>query len=184
MYDMQEARGASLSDADTQSTRPAGHRRTLLLAVVAAVAYVLDQVSKYVVASRLEGKSPIDVLGGILTLRVIRNSGAAFSIASGMTIILSAVAVAVVVVIVRTARRLRSAGWAVALGLVLGGALGNLTDRVFRSPGVLRGHVVDWIELPHWPIFNLADSAICCGAVLVALLTFLGRQLDGTVHRG
>jgi signal peptidase II len=85
---------------------------------------------------------------------------------------------------VRTASRLRSVGWAVALGLVLGGAIGNLADRVFRSPGVFRGRVIDWISLfgprgEHWPIFNLADSAIVCGAILAAVLTLFGIGLAG-----
>jgi len=90
----------------------------------------------------------------------------------------------VVVVTLRAARRLYSASWAVALGLVLGGALGNLTDRVLRSPGGGRGHVVDWISLfardGHiWPIFNLADSAIVCGAILAAITALRGIDLDG-----
>jgi signal peptidase II len=94
------------------------------------------------------------------------------------------VALTVVVFILRTAGRMRSAGWAVALGLVLGGALGNLADRMFRAPGVGRGHVVDWISLfspdGHvWPIFNLADSAIVSGAVLAAILALRGIDIDG-----
>jgi signal peptidase II len=85
------------------------------------------------------------------------------------------------VFMIRTARRLRSVSWAVALGLLLGGAAGNLSDRLFRAPGPLRGRVVDWILLPHFPwIFNLADSAIVCGAVVVALLSFLDLRIDGT----
>jgi signal peptidase II len=83
-------------------------------------------------------------------------------------------------VIVRTERSLTSRGWAVALGLLLGGALGNLSDRVFRSPGPFRGHVVDWLELPHWPVFNIADSAIVAGGILAVLLAFRGIELDGT----
>jgi signal peptidase II len=94
----------------------------------------------------------------------------------------------VVVVIVRTASRLQSRSWAVALGLILGGALGNLVDRIFRAPGVFRGYVVDWISLfgpygAHWPIFNLADSAIVCGAILAAGLSLFGIALDGTRGR-
>ena len=111
--------------------------------------------------------------------------GAAFSLATGYTWLLTLIAIAVVVVIVRVARRLRSTGWAVALGLVLGGALGNLTDRIFRAPGPLRGHVVDIVSLfapdgSVWPVFNVADSAIVCGGVLLVLLALLGRELDGT----
>jgi signal peptidase II len=91
-------------------------------------------------------------------------------------------------VIVRAARRMRSIGWAMALGLILGGALGNLTDRLFRSPGFGRGHVVDWISLfssdGHvWPVFNVADSAIVCGAVTAGVVALLGIEFDGTRRR-
>ncbi len=101
-----------------------------------------------------------------------------------MTIVFTAIAVGVIVFILRTARRLRSLPWAITLGLLLGGATGNLADRLFRAPGPLRGDVVDWIELPHWPVFNLADSAIVCGGVLAVLLAVLGLRMDGTVDRG
>ena len=97
-----------------------------------------------------------------------------------MTAVFGLVAIAVAVAIVRTARRLRSLTWAITLGLLLGGALGNLGDRIFRSPGFLRGHVVDWIELPHWPVFNLADSAICVGGALAVFLSWRGIQVDGS----
>jgi signal peptidase II len=86
----------------------------------------------------------------------------------------------VIVYILRTARKLRSLPWAITLGLLLGGATGNLSDRIFRSPGLFRGDVVDWIELPHWPVFNLADSAIVCGGILTVLLALLGYHMDGT----
>lgn len=160
-------------------------RRIRLLAVVAALAFVSDLVSKVLVAANLgSGHRPIRVLFGVVYLVQTRNSGAAFSVGTGATIILTGVALTVVVVILRTARKMRSAGWAVALGLILGGALGNLIDRIFRDPGFGRGHVVDWISLfsddGHvWPIFNLADSAIVCGAVLTAILAVRGIELDG-----
>jgi signal peptidase II len=99
-----------------------------------------------------------------------------------MTAVFGLVAIGVAVAIVRTARNLRSLTWAIVLGLLLGGALGNLGDRVFRSPGFLRGHVVDWIELPHWPVFNLADSAIVCGGILAVLLSWRGIAVDGSHH--
>jgi signal peptidase II len=117
-----------------------------------------------------------------VTITYTRNSGAAFSLGTGFTVIFTAVAVAVVVVILRTARRLRSVGWAIALGALLGGAVGNLTDRMLRDPGVGRGHVVDWIQLPHFAVFNLADSAIVCSAVAMFLLSVSGRDLEGTGH--
>ncbi|MGH3992702.1 MAG: signal peptidase II, partial [Pseudonocardiaceae bacterium] len=114
--------------------------------------------------------------------------GAAFGMATGMTWLLTLIAVGVVVAIIRAAGRLRSRGWAVALGLVLGGALGNLTDRVFRAPGPLSGHVVDMVSLfapdgSVWPVFNLADSAIVCGGVLLVLLAAAGREFDGSRSR-
>ena len=109
--------------------------------------------------------------------------GAAFSVGTGYTIVFTLIAAAVVVAILRVSRRLYSRRWAIALGALLGGALGNLLDRMFRDPGPLRGHVVDWIELPHWPVFNLADSAIVGAAVLMVLLAVTGREVDGTVHR-
>ncbi|MQA04670.1 MAG: signal peptidase II [Streptosporangiales bacterium] len=156
-------------------------RRTAVLAIVAVVAYGIDLLTKVIVVAELEGAPSIELLGGLLTLRVIRNPGAAFGIAGGFTIVLSLIMAAVIVVIVRAARRLRSLGWAVALGLILGGALGNLTDRLLRAPGPLAGHVVDWIEVPYWPVFNLADSAIVCGGLLAVVLAFRGIGLDG--HR-
>jgi signal peptidase II len=178
--------------ADETDARPrAAHRgaptrRIGLFSAIAFVALALDVVSKVLVVAKLP-MSPTEkhvrLLGGAIYLDQTRNSGAAFG--TGFTVILTVVAVAVVAVIVRTAGRMRSPGWAIALGLVLGGALGNLTDRVFRAPGVGRGHVVDWISVfgpdgQHWPIFNLADSAIVCGAILAAILALLGIDLDGS----
>jgi signal peptidase II len=168
---------------ETGTRRP---RRVALFAVVAGTALLLDIVSKIAVVSNLgDRQEPLRLLGGALYLDEARNSGAAFSLGTGFTIILTLVALAVVVVILRTARRMRSTGWAVALGLVLGGAIGNLIDRLFRAPSVGRGHVVDWISVfgpngEHWPIFNLADSAIVCGALLAAVLSLRGIELDGT----
>jgi signal peptidase II len=97
-----------------------------------------------------------------------------------MTIVVTLLAVGVIIFIVRTSRRLHSAAWAVTLGLLLGGAAGNLSDRLLRSPGVFRGEVVDWLQLPHWPVFNVADSCIVCGGVLAVLLAIRGIRLDGT----
>jgi signal peptidase II len=181
------------ADADSRTGGPdqAGNAvpkrapRVVLFALIAVVVYVLDVVSKALVAAHLpESHQPVRILAGAIYLNQTRNSGAAFSLGTGFTVLLTVVAVAVVAVIVRTAGRMRSVGWAVSLGLILGGALGNLTDRVFRSPGVGRGHVVDWISLfgqydKYWPIFNLADSAIVCGAILAALLALFGIDIDG-----
>ncbi|HEY8045258.1 MAG TPA: signal peptidase II [Streptosporangiaceae bacterium] len=146
---------------------------------MAATVFVADLVSKTVVVATLSDRAPLRLLGGLLTLRELRNSGAAFSIGTSVTVVFTLIALGVIVAILRTARRLRSIPWAVTLGLLLGGAAGNLGDRLFRSPGFLRGHVVDWIELPHWPVFNVADSCIVCGGVLAVLLAARGIPIDG-----
>ena len=178
---MQAAGGAALND----SAAPAGPdpaqrpRRIRLLVIIAVTVFVADLVSKTLVVATLSHQLPLRLLGGLLTLRVLRNSGAAFSIGTSMTVVFSLIAVGVIVAILRTARRLRSIPWAVTLGLLLGGAAGNLGDRIFRSPGPFRGYVVDWIQLPHWPVFNIADSCIVCGGVLAVLLAARGIPLDG-----
>lgn len=180
-----------MSPADDVDTAPpsAPPRRLGLFGVVALTVLLLDVVSKVLVVANLAPGEHTRLLGGAIYLDIARNSGAAFSLGTGFTVILTAVAIVVVIVIVRTASRLHSRGWAVALGLILGGAIGNLVDRIFRDPGLFRGHVVDWISLfgpdaEHWPIFNLADSGIVCGAVLAALLSLFGIGLDGTRDRG
>jgi signal peptidase II len=182
-------RGDPLADQPEPDGGPATaaaprHRRTRLLLVLAVVVLAADLISKLAVVATIEQGHDIRILGGFLYLTHLRNVGAAFSFAQGATILFTVIAVAVAVVIVRTARRLYSAGWATALGLVLGGAVGNLVDRVFRAPGFLRGGVVDWLSLfaPDgriWPVFNVADSAIVCGGLLGALLAFRGIEFDG-----
>jgi signal peptidase II len=166
-----------------QPDLPGRPRRIRLLLAVAAGIFGVDLVTKTIVVATLSDRAPIRLLGGLLTLRVLRNSGAAFSIGTSMTAVFTLIAVVVIVSILRTARRLRSLAWAVTLGLLLGGATGNLGDRLFRSPGPLRGHVVDWIELPHWPVFNVADSAIVCGGILAVLIAARGIRLDGARDR-
>ena len=158
--------------------------RVRLLAAIAVAVLVADIITKALAVSELEGREPVRILGGLVYLQLLRNPGAAFSMATGFTWILSVIAIGVVVVIVRVARRLRSTGWAVALGLVLGGALGNLIDRFFRAPAPGKGHVVDWISLfaadGHvWPIFNLADSSIVVGGAIAVLLSVLGVDFRG-----
>ncbi|HEY8827914.1 MAG TPA: signal peptidase II [Jatrophihabitantaceae bacterium] len=188
--DETQAAPAQATPAEQPSTRP---RRIGLFVIVAVVAFGLDLFSKVLVAGNLgDEHPPVRIIGGAIYLIETRNSGAAFSVGTGATIVLTVIALAVVGVILRMAGRMRSTGWAVALGLVLGGALGNLADRIFRAPGVGRGHVVDWISLfakdGHvWPVFNLADSAIVCGAVLSAVLALRGIDIDGRgtrVRRG
>jgi signal peptidase II len=167
------------------SAAPGKRRRVVLFALVALVALGLDVISKVIVAAKLGDHPPVRLLGGAIYLVETRNSGAAFSVGTGATVVLTLVALGVVTIILRTARRMYSIGWAVALGLILGGALGNIIDRLFREPGVGRGYVVDWISLfssdgAHFAIFNLADSAITCGAILATLVALLGIELDGT----
>ncbi|MFI7124252.1 signal peptidase II [Nonomuraea sp. NPDC050153] len=165
-----------------------------VLVVLAAVIYTADLITKTVVLRTLEGRAPLVVIPDVLQFRVIFNSGAAFSIGTGMTFIFTFIAAGVVVAIVRTARKLGSRAWAVTLGLLLGGALGNLTDRLLRYPsGIgrstqLQGHVVDFIEvlpghfpiIDYFPVFNIADSAIVCGGILAVLLAWRNVQIDGS----
>ncbi|MGW9029949.1 signal peptidase II [Streptomyces sp. NPDC055722] len=163
--------------------RPKGRRRIAVLFAVAAFAYALDLVSKLIVVAKLEHHAPIEIAGDWLKLEAIRNPGAAFGFGEAFTIIFTVIAAVVIVVIARLARKLYSLPWAIALGLLLGGALGNLTDRIFRSPGVFEGAVVDFIAPKHFAVFNLADSAIVCGGILIVLLSFRGLDPDGTVHK-
>ena len=171
---MQAARGAALTG------QPAVRRGTALLALVAVVVLALDIATKVLVVAELEGRRTLELLGGQLLIRVSRNPGAAFSFAEGATVLFTAIAITVIVVIIRVSRRLGSRGWAVCLGLLLGGASGNLVDRLFRSPGPGRGAVVDFIDFQVWPSFNVADSAIVTGGVLAVLLSMRGIELDGT----
>jgi signal peptidase II len=147
---------------------------------VAVFVLAADIVSKAIAVAHLHPGSQVHLIGTVLMLTLTRNSGAAFSIGTSQTIVFTAIAVGVIIYILRAARNLRSVGWAIAFGLLLGGATGNLVDRIFRAPGPFRGDVIDWIELPHWPVFNLADSAITCAAVLMVLLGLIGIHLDGT----
>ncbi|NNN35139.1 signal peptidase II [Streptomyces sp. S3(2020)] len=163
--------------------RPRGKRRIAVLFAVATFAYVLDLVSKMIVVAKLEHHAPIEIIGDWLKFEAIRNAGAAFGFGEAFTVIFTVIAAAVIVVIARLARKLYSLPWAIALGLLLGGALGNLTDRIFRSPGVFEGAVVDFIAPKHFAVFNLADSAIVCGGILIVLLSFKGLDPDGTVHK-
>ncbi|MDW6063453.1 signal peptidase II [Streptomyces sp. FXJ1.4098] len=160
-----------------------GRRRIAVLLAVAAFAYLLDLGSKLFVVAKLEHHDAIEVIGTWLQFEVIRNRGAAFGFGEAMTIVFTVIAAGVIVVIARLARKLYSLPWAIALGLLLGGAFGNLTDRVFRAPGGLQGAVVDFIAPAHFAVFNLADSAIVCGGFLIVILSFRGLDPDGTVHK-
>jgi signal peptidase II len=155
---------------------PAHRTRTLavMLGVAVAVA-TADAVSKAVALRGLRGRPPVRLLDGLLTLKLRLNPGAAFGVGTSYTVVIALIACGVIVYVIRMAARLRSLPWTIGLGLLLGGAAGNLGDRLFRAPGPLRGSVVDWLNLPHFPwTFNLADAAITCAAVLIAILTLLG----------
>jgi len=160
---------------------PAARRRALFMALtsIAVVTYGADQVSKAWAVRTLTDEPPRSIIGTALQLDLIRNPGAAFSLGTGSTWVLTLIAVVVLVVIVRTSRRLGSTGWAWALGLLLGGALGNLTDRIVREPGLGQGHVVDFINYNGWFIGNVADIAIVSAAALIGILAMIGRGVDG-----
>jgi len=147
--------------------------------VVALAVVAVDVVTKVAVVAHLAGEPPIELVGEWLRLTYVRNPGAAFSLGGGLTVVFSLVAIGVSIAIIRVAPRLGSLGWAVALGGILGGAVGNLIDRLFRAPGVFRGYVVDWIQVPNFPVFNIADSAIVCSAALMVVLSLRGIGLDG-----
>jgi signal peptidase II len=159
-------------------------RRIWALTVMFCVAVIVlaaDAISKQLVLARLPGHPPVRLLHGLITLDLTFNAGAAFGVGTSYTAVIALIVCGVIVYIIRTARRLRSLAWTIALGLLLGGAMGNLGDRLFRAPGLLRGEVVDWINLPHFPwTFNLADASITCAAVLIAVLALRGVRIDGT----
>jgi len=135
---------------------------------VAAAVVVLDQLTKvWAVAALSDG--PVRLVGSLLELRLTRNPGGAFSLLTNLTPVLAVLAVVMAAYIVRTTRRTADVVMAYSLALVLGGAVGNLVDRLVRSPGFLRGEVVDFIKIPHWPTFNIADSAITVGVFLIAV---------------
>lgn len=152
-------------------------RLPLTLGVAAGV-LVVDQVSKSIAVARLEGEPSVELLGQWLRLTFVRNSGAAFSLAGNYTVLISLLAMVVAVAIVRTARTLTNPWWAVVLGGILGGALGNLLDRILRDPAPLRGHVVDFLKLPNWPVFNVADMALVGSATLAVLLSLRGVEMS------
>ncbi|MFC7497534.1 MULTISPECIES: signal peptidase II [unclassified Nocardioides] len=182
---MQAARGASLTgDHEVDPpTRPRTSRARLLtvFALVAATAYAVDVVSKIVAVDRLTGRPDVEVVGDLLVLHLVRNPGAAFSTGTGFTEVFTILAMVAVVAVLWVVRKVGSVVWAVALGLLLAGVAGNLTDRLLREPGPLRGHVIDFFMLPNWPVFNVADICINIAAGLILVQVFRGVHLDG--HR-
>lgn len=174
-----ETADSQVTDTDSAVNRLPKPLRTRLLVAIAAVILLFDLVTKIVVVHYVKPGNPISIVGDVVTLRLVRNPGAAFSMATGMTWLLTVVAVAVVIGVIKIGRTLRSPWWALGLGLVLGGALGNLIDRFFRAPGPFQGHVVDFVSVGWWPVFNVADSSIVCGAILLVVLSLFGFEPNG-----
>ena len=150
-------------------------RRAPLLVAVAAAALVLDQLSKAWVVATLEGRPPIRVIPGVLSLSYTTNSGGAFGLGRSAPWIFAGATILVSGVIVVVSRRPMGRATAVGLGLILGGALGNLADRALNGSG-LRGEVTDFIDLQIWPVFNLADSCIVVGAVLMVAYSMVQKE--------
>lgn len=152
-----------------------------MFAAVAVVALALDFSTKQLAVSHLDPADPPSYLGGLITLQLIRNSGAAFSLGENYTIVFTALAtLALLFVLIVLFRRIAHLGWAVALGLLTAGVAGNLADRIFRPPSLFHGHVVDFLQLPHWAIFNVADMCVTSAAVLIVVLAiFKNVSLGG-----
>lgn len=146
-------------------------RRWRTLFGVAWAVWIIDLATKIWAVENLSYRSNIKVVGEFFQLTYVRNPGAAFSFASGATVFLSLFSLLVMLAILHYSPKITSRGWAVVLGLVLGGILGNMVDRIFREPGILRGHVIDWLQLPNWPVFNVADMAIVSAALISMVLT-------------
>jgi signal peptidase II len=169
--------------AGDEADRPPRRRRLRLLLSVAAVILVLDVVTKVLAVKLLTPQQPVPIIGDTVTWTLVRNSGAAFSMGTSYTWVLTLVATGVVIGIIWMGRRLVSPWWALGLGMILGGALGNLVDRFFRSPGPLRGHVVDFLSIGWWPVFNVADPAVVGGAILLVGLSIFGFDFDAEGRR-
>lgn len=158
------------------SSRSAG----ILALVLAIVVFAIDQGTKYLVVTQMHLGERITVIDGLLWWYSIRNSGAAFSMGENVTWVFTLVMVAAAAVVLYLLRRTRALSWTLALGGLLGGICGNLFDRLFREPGFGSGHVVDFISVPNFAIFNIADSAICVCMAFIVLLNFKGLNLNGT----
>ncbi|MBO0841669.1 MAG: signal peptidase II [Nocardioides sp.] len=187
MHDMQAARGASLSDADTgpeSDVSRRGGRPWLVFGAVSLGLLAIDQATKAWAVASLVPEEPRELVGSMVQLTLIRNPGAAFSTGTGHTWIFTTLSIAASVAVVWVMRRTRGTAWSVAFGVLLAGIVGNLIDRLVRPPGFYRGHVVDFVQLPHWPIFNVADMCINVAAVLIVVLSFLGVRLDGSRSSG
>lgn len=170
-----------LAPAPQARARQRGLPCIAVLMIIAAICYAADLVTKLMVVATLEEDTPVRLAGGV-EFRLIRNPGAAFGVGVGATVLFTLVTALVIAVILLVAHRLNSLPWALTLGLLLGGSMGNLTDRLARSPGPFRGHVVDFVHISGWPIFNLADAAIVVAGVLIVLLALRNVPLSGRRH--
>jgi signal peptidase II len=141
------------------------------LYAIAWAVWLFDFATKSWAVNSLDSRNPVEVIGDFLQLTLYKNPGAAFSLAEGFTIIFTLIAISVVGVIAYYSTKITSKGWSIVLGLALGGILGNLSDRIFREPGFFVGHVIDWIQIPNWPVFNLADSAIVVASAIAVILS-------------
>ena len=183
MCHVQAARGTAISPIG--DARPVERRQwRLLVAIIAVAGLTADVVTKIIAVSQLEPLTPVRLLGGLLTLRLIRNPGAAFSQGQQFTYVFAIAGIAVLLfVIIKLVPRIGHPAWAVAIGLLCAGVAGNLSDRLFRPPGVLRGHVIDFLELPYWPVFNVADMCITAAAIMIIFLSIVkGIAITGERH--
>jgi signal peptidase II len=163
---------------------PRSWRLSLLFGAVGLLVLGLDQLTKALALHYLEPGEPVNAIGSLLKFNLIRNSGAAFSLGAGYTPVISVIQITVAVVVVWYSRRLGSTGWALAFGFLFGGAVGNIVDRIFRAPSPFHGHVVDFLQTPHWAIFNVADMAVTSAAILLVIQTLRGVRLDGSRDKG
>lgn len=176
------------SPASTAPHDPAPHNRAphyfrggpVVMLVIAALIVAVDQIAKVLAVANLEDSRPIELIGDTVRLVLLRNPGAAFSMGTEFTVVLSIVATVVVAGLLWFSRRVHSRWWAWGLGLILGGAAGNLVDRYFRAPGILQGHVVDYMAVGWWPVFNVADASLVTGVIVVAVAVFRNVDFDGS----
>jgi signal peptidase II len=152
----------------------------LLFFAVAGSGYAADLATKELALAVLEWATPVQLFGEYFGFFLTSNSGAAFSLGTSYTLVLSLIAIVAAATTLWVARRLGSSGWAVGLGFLLAGILGNLTDRIFREPSMLRGHVIDFLRFPNFPVFNVADICINIAAAVIIVQALRGVRVDGT----
>ncbi|HWJ09566.1 MAG TPA: signal peptidase II [Nocardioides sp.] len=181
---MQAARGTPVGHRDDEPDRPrtpllAAPRTWLLFASVALSMLVVDQVTKVLAVRHLADGPDVEVVGELLQLHLTYNPGAAFSLGTRFTAVLTLLACTATLVVLWLSRGVRDRWWAVALGFLLAGIDGNLADRLFRDPEPFRGHVVDFLMLPNWPVFNVADICINVGVAMILVQVLRGIGMDG-----